>query len=275
MSSTSPSGTIATVPATAPDIASRQSSRSAELAEEEQRRGRHDRERHVREDRVDARAQLRAREREPAGVLGELHRVGLGADVRRPVPSGAGRDERPGQHLVARRLVDRVGLAGEQRLVDLEAAARSTSPSTTTSEPAPASSTSSSTTSPTATSRDLAVADDPGLRRRQHREPVERALGAQLLHDADAGVRDQHEAEQRVLERPDDEDDREHRAEQRVEPREDVRAHDLGDRPRRGGRDVVDLPAGDALGDLGRGQASCRVDVRRLGRGGRGHVRRA
>ena len=70
-----------------------------------------------------------------------------------------------------------------------------------------------------------------------------------------AGVRDQHEPEQRVLDRADDQDHDQHRAEQRVEPREDVRADDLADRARRGGRHVVDLAARDALGDLLRGQA--------------------
>ena len=64
----------------------------AQLAEEEQRRGRHDRVRHVGEDRVDPRAQLRARDGEPAGVLGDLHRVGL---VARPSPRGTARSPPP------------------------------------------------------------------------------------------------------------------------------------------------------------------------------------
>ena len=59
VSSTSPSGTIATVPATAPDTAGRQRRATAELADEQQRGGRHDRERHVGEDPVDPAAELR------------------------------------------------------------------------------------------------------------------------------------------------------------------------------------------------------------------------
>ena len=145
----------------------------------------------------------------------------------------------------------------------------STTPSTTISDPAPASSTSSSTTSPTATSRTSPSRTTRAFGAVSTREPVERALGPQLLHDADAGVRDQHEPEQGVLQRPDHEDDREHRAQDRVEPREDVRAHDLGDRARGCGGDVVDLALSDALGDLGGGEAPFGIDVRRLGGRGR------
>jgi hypothetical protein len=76
----------------------------------------------------------------------------------------------------------------------------------------------------------VAVADEAGAWRRQHRQRVQRPLGAQLLVDPDAGVRDQHEPEQRVLDRADDQDHDQERAEQRVEPREDVGPDDLPDR---------------------------------------------
>ena len=45
----------------------------------------------------------------------------------------------------------------------------------------------------------LAVADDARGRRDERGKAVERVLGADLLRDADAGVRDEDEQEQRVL----------------------------------------------------------------------------
>ena len=63
-----------------------------------------------------------------------------------------------------------------------------------------------------ATRASLAVAHDRrAVGAVEQREPVERPLGTELLHDADQGVRDEHDAEQCVLQRPDDEDQREHR----------------------------------------------------------------
>lgn len=86
-------------------------------------------------------------------------------------------------------------------------------------------------------------------------------FGAQLLHDADAGVGDQHEAEQRVLKRPHHEDDGEHRSEDRVESSEHVGTHDLEGRARRRSGYVIDLSSRDTFGDLSRREASCRIDV--------------
>jgi hypothetical protein len=73
----------------------------------------------------------------------------------------------------------------------------------------------------------LAVAHDTRSRRVEHREAVERPLGAPFLHDPDERVRHEHDTEQRVLERAHRENDDEHRSEDGVEPREDVRAQDL------------------------------------------------
>ena len=64
-----------------------------------------------------------------------------------------------------------------------------------------------------------AVADDHRLRRDQRGEPVERALGADLLEGADRDVRDQDPEEERVLPRP--EGDRQH-AEDEQDPVRDV-----------------------------------------------------
>jgi hypothetical protein len=75
-----------------------------------------------------------------------------------------------------------------------------------------------------------AVADHPDPGRAEHGEPVERPLGVQLLPDADQRVGDQHDAEQRVLRLADDQDHRQQHTQNQVEPGQDVRAQDLGNR---------------------------------------------
>ena len=90
-------------------------------------------------------------QREPAGLVGELGGVGVGADPVAWNPPVPGDHEAARQHLVARRPCRRVGLAGEQRLVDLEPGRRArTTPSAGTWSPVRSSSRSSSTTSATA-----------------------------------------------------------------------------------------------------------------------------
>jgi hypothetical protein len=95
---------------------------------------------------------------------------------------------------------------------------------------------------------------------REHGQAFQRSLRPHLLHDPDRRVRDQDESEQRILEGTDDDDDREHRAEESVESREDVRPDDLAVRPRTRGRQPVDLAARDAFRNLGCAQASSRID---------------
>ena len=58
--------------------------------------------------------------REPSGLLGESCPVCVGPDLGHLRPPGAGDDEAPREQFVAGLLHDRLGLAGEQRLVDLE-----------------------------------------------------------------------------------------------------------------------------------------------------------
>ena len=68
----------------------------------------------------------------------------------------------------------------------------------------------------------LAVAYHHRARRAEHREPVEGALGAVLLTIPMRRC-DQHQSEERILDRSDDQDDDEHRPEDGVEAGEDVR----------------------------------------------------
>jgi hypothetical protein len=61
-------------------------------------------------------------------------------------------------------------------------------------------------------------------------EPVQRPLGLQLLPDADQRVGHQHDAEQRVLRLAPDQDHGQQDTQDQVEPGQDVRPQDLGDR---------------------------------------------
>ena len=68
----------------------------------------------------DAVAQLRAREVEPARLLRQPYGVGVGADAGRDERARARRRRSCPTAPVAGPLVHRVGLAGQQRLVDLQ-----------------------------------------------------------------------------------------------------------------------------------------------------------
>ncbi len=169
-------------------------------------------------------------QREPARLGREPARVRVGADARRLEETGARDHDGTRQHFLARVLGHRLGFTGQQRLVELQAVAGTHGPvgghlipRTEIAEVA----------QHDLVDRDLlhlAVADDPCLGCGEHREPVERPLRAPLLHDTDQRVEQQHEAEQRVLTLAEDEDEHEHRAENRVEPRQDVRAENLTER---------------------------------------------
>lgn len=222
-----------------------------QLADDEPDRRRHHHPGHVLEDRADAAAELGLDEGEAGRLLGELGGVRLAADLGGGERPASGDDEAARHHRVAGPLDHRVCLAGQQRLVDLQAVGLG----------------------------DRAVDDGlvPGAQLDQvaeddlrdgdlgggpvapygrfgladHREAVQGLLGAPLLDDADPGVGDDHEAEEAVLDRRDEQHDHPEHADDQVEPGEDVRADDLGDGAGRADRYVVDLAAGDPLGDLG------------------------
>ncbi len=232
-----------------------------QLRPEQQRGGRHDRPRDVLQDRVGSLAQLGASKGETASVGRELRRVRLATDRRRAEPTAARGDEAPRQHRVALAFEHRIGLPRDQRLVDLEPVDRQHVP---VDDDLVARLQGEHVVEHDVADRMLrllAVADDPRLRRSQHREPIEGALRAQLLDDPDQRVRDQHAPEQRVLDRADDQDHDEHRPEDEVEPGEDVRANDPRDRARRLRGNVVDLTASHALGDLCCGQPPPWIDL--------------
>ena len=263
VSSTSPSGTIATVPATAPDIASRQLVVRLQLAPEQQRGRRHDRERHVHEDPVDAGAELRPREGEAARLLGQPHGVGV-ARRRRSRGSGAGpaATNEPDSTSSPGRLADGVGLAGEERLVDLERRRRSsTSPSTTICV-AGAQRRARRRGRPRPT-RDLARRRRRGRRgpsgrvRTVSRSSVRFARSSCTMPIAVFAI--EHEAEERVLDRSDHQDDRRASPPRSALNRVKTFARTICATVRVGARGhVVDLAARDAFGDLGRRQPARR-----------------
>ena len=122
VSRTRPSGTIGTMPPTVRAIGVLEVVvLDDQLADDQADRGRDHHPGHVLEDRGDAGAQLGVDEREAGRLLGELGRVRLAADLRGGEGAAARDDEAAGHHRVAGLLDDRVGLAGEQRLVDLQA----------------------------------------------------------------------------------------------------------------------------------------------------------
>ena len=84
----------------------------------------------------------------------------------------------------------------------------------------------------------------------KHGQAVERSLRPPLLHDPEQRVGNEHEAEQRVLGLAEHEDQHEHRAENRVEPRQHVRAGDLDEGPARALVGAVDEPLPFAIGDI-------------------------
>src|SRR5439155_871419 len=104
----------------------------------------------------------------------------------------------------------------------------------------------------------LAVPHHARRRGDHDRQLVQLPLRADLLEDADRGVRDQHHAERRVLDLAEDEDDGEHHAEDGVETREDVRPQDLAVGTAGLFLRLVGQAASDALLHLPRGETGWR-----------------
>jgi hypothetical protein len=152
--------------------------------------------------------------------------------------------------------VDRVGLTGEERLVDLEAVGGD---DRAVDRELVAGLDVDEVTGDHLLGGDLvgrAVPDDPDLRCRDHRQLVEGGLGPKLLDDADGGVGDGDEAEEGVLELAGEADHDDEGAEHGVEPREDVGPDDVLDGAALVVGDDVDLTGGAALLDLGGREAN-------------------
>jgi hypothetical protein len=167
----------------------------------------------------------------PAGLRSQSLREAVAAHGLDHVVAGAGHAVGAREQRVARRSLHGIALAGQDRFVERE-------------RPCP---------------HDAPVGDDlisrlhpdhvaghdvargqvaqPGIPvdaragRHEEREPVEHALGANLLRHPDQDVRDQHAGEQAVAVVAQGHDHGEQRGEDRVEEREDVRTDDVRVRP--------------------------------------------
>ena len=203
--------------------------------------------------------------REPPRLVGQTARVRVGADRRRLESTTTRNRDAPRQHLGALALAHRIGFPREHRLVELEPVDRLQDPvghdlvaGTQVAEVA---------------EHDLRhvdlprfpVAHDARTGRVQYCEAVEGSFGAVLLHYPDEDVEEQHEPEQTVPGFAEDEDEHERGAEDRVEPREHVRAQDLRELPARVVVGDVHLPGAYSLRNLVRAEPA--------GSGGRGGTR--
>ena len=193
-----------------------------ELARGEQQADRDDRVADDGDDPVDVVAQRRVDQREALGLLGQLRRVVVGADLGDPHVPGAGDDGAAGQHLVAGGLDDGVGLAGEQRLVDLQAVLVE---HLTVGDDLLAGAQLDDVVEDEVADGQLlhlAVAHHVDDRCVDHAQGVEHLLGAQLLDDADDAVGDDHPAEQGVLRRAGEDHERGEDRHDQVDGGEDV-----------------------------------------------------
>jgi hypothetical protein len=183
-------------------------------------------------------------------------RVGVGTNRGGLKCAAARHDDAARHHLVVHRFHDRVGLSGEERFVDFETfslyhlAVRGHLVAGFQHD---------DVIEHDLANRDvdrLPLASHVGHGSVEQRETIERALGPILLHDADQGVEDHDEPEQRVLHLPGDEHDNKQRAQDGVEARKDVGSDDGGKRTTRLRLDRVDVATRDSFGHLGRSETA-------------------
>ena len=142
--------------------------------------------------------QRRARVTERAGLAGHARCVAVGADRLHLKRARALRHERPRAHLLTDRVRDRLGLAGQDRLVQTQVAGRDQPP---VGHQLVAGLDQQDVADDHLADGDQAhgaVPSHPRLRRNEQREAVQRALGPHLLGDADRRVGHDHAEEQSV-----------------------------------------------------------------------------
>ena len=187
---------------------------------------------------------------ELACLSGQSGRVAVVADRCDDVGAGALGGERAGANLLADGPRRRIGLAGEDGLVECEAVA-ALQPSVAHDLVAGLEQHRVALDHRRdANATRLPVADDGRRRRDERRQPVERPLRAHLLRDADHGVGDEDGEEQSVLRLSEDERDDAEDEQDQVEDREDVRDDDAvvrAARPLRRSRPRSDPPLRLAL----------------------------
>src|SRR5829696_10501291 len=202
--------------------------------DEEDHRDRREREARRLEHRVHLDLKRRRRMAELPRLARDLLRVAVLAHRVELVVAGARDRERAGEHPVGRALADPVRLAGQERLVDRESARVD---KRAVGDELVAGLDADDVAGDDLVRRqldDAAVADDPGARRDQEREPVQGLLGLQLLANPDRGVDDGDQPEKSIRPEAEREDQDEEDADDRVEQRQDVGGDDARDRAARG-----------------------------------------
>ena len=200
-------------------------------------------------------------EGELARLFGQLGRVCIAADLGGAVCTAARGNKTARQHLLATRLVNRIGLTGEQRFVDLEC---SRPDHLTFADYLVTGSEFDNIVEHNIFGRHRhgdAVTPDHGLGLTHDGQSVERALGADLLDDADTAVRDDQQSEHAVDDRTRREHDHQQHGQDRVDASEDVAANDVLDRAGRPVRYIVGLSRRDPCCNLIGGQTAGDVDV--------------
>ena len=198
-----------------------------QLADHHERGHRDDRPGNVTQDPVDALHKLRAHQRETPRLGGQLAGVRGGAHLGGLITAGPGHHKAAGQHAVTGPLVHRLGLAGQQRLIRLQAHAGAHHPVRYQLVAGPQVNQVTGDQPGDGYLARCAVTDHFDAGRAEHGEPVQGQLGAQLLADTDQRVRHQHDAEQGILRLAHGQDHGQQRTQDEVEPGQDVGAQDL------------------------------------------------
>ena len=189
---------------------------------------------------------------EGLGLAGDLAGVAFVPHRGHFAVAGTGNHEAAGKDFVPRRLADRVGFAGQHRLVDGQPAG--------TGHPAVGDDLLAGREPDQVAGDDLVgqqlevlpVPDHLGPRRDQDRQPVEGLLRPQLLADADPGVDDRDHPEDRIGDQAKREDQDEEDRDDQVEQGEDVAGDDARGRPR--GVGLGRAQRVQSFGRLGRGE---------------------
>ena len=236
-----------------------------QLGVDDQQAGRHQQVGDESQDHVDSAAKFGLDQGELAGLLSKSGGVGLASHLRRAVGAGTGHHETARHHLIPAHLGDRVGLAGQQRLVDLAGGRfqQFTVDDDLISRPDFDDVVEHHVIGRQLTGTGLAA--HPGFGLTHNGQVVQCLLRPQFLDDADGTVGDDKQTEQTIDQRTGGQHDRKQHAENGVDPGEHVGADDVADAARGAIWHIVGLALGDAYGHLGIGESRVDADGHRSG----------
>jgi hypothetical protein len=230
------------------------------LTNEQDRRDREDRPGYVSKDPVDAVDELGPRRREASRFVRQPAGVGVGAHSGGLVSAGSRDDETAREHLRTNAFVDRLRLACEQGFIYLETTRQSNNPVSRNLISRAEAHQIIEDDSVDWDSFLSAVANDGGVRGIKHCEVIKSVFRAQFLNDPDEGIDDEYDTEEGVTQLSHGGDCYEERAENEVEPGEDVGSKNLAHRSARSLTAEIVLPHGHASCHLGGAEpgGSCR-----------------